>query len=133
MMPEVFRKAAKRSLILAAVFVSAQSQAIAENPRSIVGWWGYPGANCAPAYGAISIEAMALWGDDVRCDFTSVVRKGATVTWKGKCSYGQGEEVEEQANETVIATEKGGKLKLNFGALKNDEPPLQRCNPNDVQ
>jgi hypothetical protein len=110
--------------------VLASSTAMAETPRSIVGWWGYPGGNCLPIDGAVSIEPLALWGDDVRCDFTNVKRNGNTVTWKGKCSYGQGNEAGDPADETVIATEADGKLNLDFGAIKaSDELPLTRCTP----
>jgi hypothetical protein len=117
----------KSAFISALLLLSSSSISVAERSKTIVGWWGYPGSACTPAYGAISIEPMALWGDDVRCDFTSVVRKGSTVIWKGTCSYGQGNETNDTDNETVKATEIKGKLKLEFGSLKNDEPALQRC------
>jgi hypothetical protein len=115
-------------IVFAAILVAGP--ALAEKPKTIVGWWAYPGGLCAPIAGAISIEPMALWSDDVRCDFTSVVRDGNTVTWKGSCGYGQGSEVEEVPNETVTATEIDGKLELKFGSL-GDEPALERCNPNE--
>jgi hypothetical protein len=113
-----------------AAFVLVAGAAHAENPKSIVGWWGFPGGECTPASGAVSIEPMALWGDDVRCDFSSVKRNGNKVTWQGKCFFGQGNETGAPADETVIATETNGKLRLDFGSLKdNDWPSLKRCTP----
>lgn len=55
--------------------------------QTIVGVWRQAGGSCQITRGAVSIGPMHMGGDEWRCDFHDVDRKGDVVTWKGKCGF----------------------------------------------
>ena len=55
--------------------------------QTIVGLWRQPGGACKVTRGAMSIGPMHMGGDEWRCDFRDVARKGDVVTWKGECGF----------------------------------------------
>jgi Protein of unknown function (DUF3617) len=87
---------------------------------SIVGTWDFPDQDCASP---IRISAMAMVSEDVNCRFTSVKRKGDTVTWKGNCDGAEG-----SSQETVTARlSKKGRLTISYAPGGNVLANLKRC------
>jgi hypothetical protein len=116
-------RAARLALFIAPVTCWPLAPALAQQPRSIVGKWHFPGQGCGRDDGAIIIGPMSLEGEDVLCKFTSVKREGNRVTWKGSCdSSGEG-----SSRETVTATETAKGLTIRYHPGGNVLEGLQRC------
>lgn len=107
----------------ASFLVLLATPALAQQPRSIVGKWHFPGQGCGADDGTITIGPMSLQGEDVLCKFTSVKRDGNRVTWKGSCdSSGEG-----SSEETVTAIETAKGLTIRYHPGGNVLEGLQRC------
>ncbi|HRE22345.1 MAG TPA: hypothetical protein PKW21_15120 [Rhabdaerophilum sp.] len=96
--------------------------ALAQQPRSIVGTWRFPGEGCKREQGAITIRPMELESEDVLCKFRTVKREGNTVTWTGVCG-----DVEAGGNQRVTATETAKGLTIRYHPGGNVLEGLQRC------
>lgn len=96
--------------------------AFAQQPRSIVGKWHFPGQGCGADDGAITIGPMSLQSEDVLCKFKTVKRDGNTVTWTGVCG-----DVEAGGNQRVTATETAKGLTIRYHPGGNVLEGLQRC------
>lgn len=90
--------------------------------ETIVGTWKYEGGQCVPADGLISIGPKQIVGDEHRCDFDTVSRKGDVVTWKGLCGW-----PEDFKRATVVARLVGKRLYVDYGGGENDA--MVRCKP----
>lgn len=113
-------------LALAAALAALASPAFAEKPRTIVGYWQYPGQACFPGAGAFRIDPLALAvGEEIYCTFESVRRDGPTVTWDGVCSTVESPD----QRDTVTATERAGRLTVRFARSGATFEGLRRCTP----
>ena len=110
-----------KKIIAGAVLLFSSTFALAEKPMTIVGEWALPGESCVDAIG---IGPMTMKSVDVDCRFTSVKRKGHVVTWKGVCDDAEG-----SSKQTVIATEKNGRLTIRYVPGGNTIRNLWRCEP----
>jgi hypothetical protein len=108
-----------RYCLALALLCLATLPALADELRSIVGNWRFAQESCALP---IRIGPKSLTSEDVSCRFTSVVRNGRTVTWTGVC-----EDAEGSANETVVATERNGRLTIRYLKGGNVLADLVRC------
>jgi hypothetical protein len=108
-------------LYLAFITIAFAAPGAAGKPVSIVGNWAFPGESCGSA---IAIGPMSLKSDDVDCRFLSVKRSGHQVTWKGACDDAEG-----SSQETVIATEKNGRVTIRYMNGGNILQNLRRCEP----
>ena len=104
-----------------AIFGFFTSPVLAEKPMPILGKWAMPGGSCQEA---ISIGAKSMKSADVDCRFKTVKRKGHVVTWKGICDDAEGSD-----KQTVIATEKNGRLTIRYVPGGNVLENLWRCEP----
>jgi len=107
---------------LVPVFVVVAAAALAQQPRSIVGTWHFPGQGCTFEQGAMRIGPMSLDSEDVHCKFTSVKRDGNKVTWTGSCDDAEGKD-----RQTVTAIETAKGLTLRYHPGGNVLEGLQRC------
>lgn len=107
---------------LAMVLALLVSPALAQQPRSIVGTWHFPGQGCTFEQGAMRIGPMSLDSEDVHCKFTSVKREGNKVTWTGTCDDAEGND-----KQTVTAIETAKGLTLRYHPGGNVLEGLQRC------
>jgi hypothetical protein len=100
------RLLASVALLLVGFVASAQAQGA---HRTIVGAWGESRAVCEgpPMMGKLYIRPMSLVEDELACDFDSVRRDGATVTWRGMCEGGG-----DRWRVVVTATERAGRLTI---------------------
>jgi hypothetical protein len=106
----------------ALAFVAALAPGLATAERSIVGVWYPPGGGCSLDDGGMTIGPKSLVNQDVSCTFSTVRRRGSTVTWRGICDGAEG------ANEqTVTATERNGQLTIRFSPGGNVIPGYRRC------
>ncbi len=88
--------------------------------KSIVGLWDFPENACSAP---IRLSALAMISEDVDCRFSTVKRKGNTVTWKGVCDDAEG-----SANQTVIAKlNSRDRLTIRYVPGGNVLPNLVRC------
>lgn len=88
--------------------------------ESIVGAWSTTKA--CKEIDRMDVEPMSVGGEDWYCTFQSVVRKGDTVTWRGKCGN-----PEPDHDAVVIARLSGGKLHMSENGVHWG--PLRRCKP----
>lgn len=70
-----------------ALAIVTASSGVAQAAQTIVGLWRQVGGSCQVTRGAVSIGPMHMGGDEWRCDFNDVDRKGDVVTWKGRCGF----------------------------------------------
>jgi hypothetical protein len=109
----------KRALITALSILAFSLPAAAA--QSIVGAWDFPASNCSSP---IRLGPMSMKSEDVTCRFTSVTRKGNTVTWKGVCDDAEG-----SAPQTVTAKlGSNGRLTIRYAPGGNVLAGLMRCN-----
>jgi hypothetical protein len=89
--------------------------------QSIVGSWDFPENKCSSP---IRLGPMSMKSDDVDCRFTSVKRKGNTVTWQGTCDDAEG-----SAAQIVTAKlGRNGRLTIRYAPGGNVLAGLMRCN-----
>jgi hypothetical protein len=103
-------------------FVFAALPAMAQQYRTIVGVWTFPGQGCSREDGALTIGPMSLDGEDVTCRFRSVRRDANVVTWTGLCDGAEGNN-----QETVVATEVNNRLTIRYVRGGNVLNGLRRC------
>lgn len=103
-------------------FMLGTLPALAQQPRSIVGFWRWPEAGCNRHDGAIRIMPMEMVSEDVTCKFASVKREGSTVIWQGSCDSAEG-----GSKQTVTATEANNRLTITFRPGGNKLEGLMRC------
>jgi hypothetical protein len=120
-----------RTTSLALFLACVATAAFAEPPRSIVGYWQSAGQPCWPSAGATRIGAMSLAiGEEIYCEFDSVRRAGATVTWTGQCEVIEDRNQQDRSfPETVVATETNGRLNYRFRKNGLVMSGLRRCKP----
>jgi hypothetical protein len=88
--------------------------------QSIVGAWDFAESNCKYP---TRLGPMSMKNEDVDCRFTSVKRKGNTVTWKGTCNDAEG-----SASQTVTAKlGSNGRLTIRYAPGGNVLANLVRC------
>lgn len=120
-----------RAISLALFLACAAPPAGAEPPRSIVGFWQSGGQPCWPSAGAVRIDALAMAiGEEIYCEFDGATRTGATVAWTGRCEIVENRMDESRPfAETVVATERAGRLSIRFRRNGLVMADLRRCRP----
>jgi hypothetical protein len=98
----------------------AASCSISQAATSIIGKWDFSAEKCRLP---IHISAMSMVHADVNCQFSSVKRRGNTVTWLGICEDDEG-----TSQETVTARlDRKGRLTISYGRGGNVLRNLVRC------
>lgn len=83
--------------------------------RTIVGEWAPNPRECTPIGGAITILPLGIVGDEMRCDFDTVVRQDNVVTWRGQCGF-----PEDVRRSTVVAATHGETLSVRINGQPAD-------------
>jgi hypothetical protein len=109
-----------RAIAFASVFVALP--VLAQQYRTIVGVWNFPGQGCSREDGALTIGPMSLDGEDVTCRFRTVRRDANVVTWTGVCDGAEGNN-----RETVVASEVNNRLSIHYIQGGNVLNGLRRC------
>ena len=104
-------------LALAASFVQAAG------PASIVGKWSTKAGQCTKPLSMVEFGRTSLAGEDFGCKFDSVSRRGDVVTFRGACTFGDGEPV----RDVVTARLAGKLLYYGFRSYGGENGPFARC------